>query len=119
MIGGFPVLRLTALSPAGIDLTQRKNGAWTAEEARPFLVERGDFLVSRGNGTLKLVGRGSLVLEEPDPVAYPDTLIRVRVNEGLVYPEYLAIVWNSPIVRTQLESMARTTAGIHKVNQHA
>lgn len=118
MIGGFPVLRLTALTDAGIDLSQRKDGAWTAEEAQPFLVEHGDFLVSRGNGTLKLVGRGGLVLQQPDPVAYPDTLIRVRVDEGLVYPEYLSHMWNSPIVRVQLESMARTTAGIYKVNQH-
>lgn len=118
MIGGFPVLRLTALSAAGIDLSQRKSGAWTAEEARPFLIKQGDFLVSRGNGTLKLVGRGGLVREKPDAVAYPDTLIRVRVDESLIHPEYLALMWNSPVVRTQLESMARTTAGIYKVNQH-
>ncbi len=117
MIGGFPVLRLTALTADGIDLSQRKDGAWTAQEALPFLIERGDFLISRGNGTLKLVGRGGLVLQQPDPVAYPDTLIRVRVDEDLIHPEYLALMWNSPIVRTQLESMARTTAGIYKINQ--
>jgi type I restriction enzyme S subunit len=32
-------------------------------------------------------------------------------------PGYMTLVWNSPIVRRQIESMARTTAGIYKVNQ--
>jgi type I restriction enzyme S subunit len=50
-------------------------------------------------------------------VAYPDTLIRIRTRSGVMVPEYLHLVWNSPIVRRQLESMARTTAGIYKVNQ--
>ncbi len=33
------------------------------------LAKDGDFLVARGNGSLKLVGRGGLVTEEPDDVA--------------------------------------------------
>jgi type I restriction enzyme S subunit len=114
---GFPVLRLTALRNRRIDLSQRKLGAWTAAEASKFLVRRGDFLISRGNGTLSLVGRGGLVVCEADPVAYPDTLIRVRPARELCLPEYLALAWDSGPVRRKLESLARTTAGIYKVNQ--
>ena len=58
---GFPVLRLTAVRNGIIDLTERKTGAWTAQEAASFLVRAGDFLVSRGNGSLRLVGIGGLV----------------------------------------------------------
>jgi len=115
--GGFPVLRLTALGNGTIDLSQRKGGAWAEDEARPFLVQRGDFLVSRGNGSLHLVGRGGLVRDQPDGVAYPDTLIRVYFDESIVDRNYMSAVWNSPIVREQIERMARTTAGIYKVNQ--
>lgn len=115
--GGFPVLRLTALRDGRIDLTERKPGAWTAEDANRFLVQRGDFLISRGNGSLRLVGRGGLVVDDPDPVAYPDTLIRARPAVGMIAPEFLALVWNAPIVRRQIESAAKTTAGIYKVNQ--
>ena len=50
-------------------------------------------------------------------VAYPDTLIRVRVSESVLDPSYLAMLWNSAAVRRQLEARARTTAGIYKVNQ--
>ena len=115
---GFPVLRLTALKGDRIDLKERKVGEWTAEQAESYRVERGDFLVSRGNGSINLVGRGGLVDSEPDPVAYPDTLIRVRVNTEGYEPRLFAIVWNSLTVRSQVERKAKTTAGIHKVNQH-
>jgi type I restriction enzyme, S subunit len=115
--GGFPVLRLTSLRDGRIDLSERKEGAWTESEASQFLVERGDFLISRGNGTLRLVARGGLVTDDPDPVAYPDTLIRARPDTAQLDPEYLALIWNSSIVRRQVESFAKTTAGIYKVNQ--
>ncbi|MEU3765494.1 restriction endonuclease subunit S [Amycolatopsis keratiniphila] len=114
---GFPVLRLTALRNGSIDLNERKNGDWSAAKAQPFLVERDDFLVSRGNGTLALVGRGGLVNQTPDPVAFPDTLIRLRPDKSLLLSTYLAATWNSSAVRAQIESSARTTAGIYKINQ--
>jgi type I restriction enzyme, S subunit len=115
---GFPVLRLTALRNGGIDISQVKLGALSPKDAKPYLVHAGDFLVSRGNGSIKLVGRGGLVETEPDPVIHPDLLIRVRVNPELCYPRYLAAVWSSPLIRSQIESVARTTAGIFKINQH-
>jgi type I restriction enzyme S subunit len=114
---GFPVLRLTAIQDGKIDLSQRKNGAWTETEAARYLVHRGDFFVARGNGSIKLVGRGGLVKEEPDAVAYPDTLIRLRISETLCKPEYLQAIWDSPSVRSQIETSAHTTAGIYKINQ--
>ncbi len=114
---GFPVLRLTALRSRRIDLSERKGGAWTAVDATNCLVRRDDFLIARGNGSLSLVGRGGLVDIDPDPIAYPDTLIRARCAKDRCLPEYLALVWDSRPVRRRLESLARTTAGIYKVNQ--
>ncbi|MEU9676241.1 restriction endonuclease subunit S [Streptomyces parvus] len=116
-MGGFPVLRLTALSGPYVDTSQRKDGDWEASEAHPFLVAPGDFLISRGNGSVSLVGRGSLALQIDAPIAYPDTIVRARPNSEKVDPEYLRIIWSSLHVRRQIESQARTTAGIHKVNQ--
>ncbi|WP_433620940.1 hypothetical protein [Nocardia sp. CA-120079] len=116
--GGFPVLRLTSITRDGkVDITQAKPGAWTASEASPYNVAVGDFLVVRGNGSLRLVGRGGMVHSLDSPVAFPDTLVRVRTRNDLVHPEYFALVWNSEVVRRQIESIARTTAGIYKVNQ--
>lgn len=115
--GGFPVLRLTALRGGRIDLSEHKEGRWTRSDAAPFLVQPGDFLVARGNGSLSLVARGGLVGVVASEVAYPDTMIRVRPHQGRLDPDYLALIWDAPSTRAQLESMARTTAGIYKVNQ--
>ena len=115
--GGFPVLRLTALKDAGVDLSERKAGDWSRAEASRFLVQRGDFLVARGNGSLRLVGRGSLVRAEPDEVAFPDTAIRARPRVSDLLPDFLDVMWNSRRTRSQVEAVARTSAGIYKVNQ--
>lgn len=115
--GGFPVLRLTALQGDRVDLCESKPGAWTAAEAQRFLARRGDVFVSRGNGSLALVGRAAALHEEPTPVAFPDTMIRVRPDTAQLASDYLVTVWNSRSVRRQIERVARTTAGIYKVNQ--
>lgn len=117
MDDGFPVLRLTSIKSGRIDLDESKEGSWTEEEARPYLVTQGDYLLSRGNGSRKLVGRGGLVGEILSPVAFPDTMVRVRVNSAVMTPKFLRHLWDSPLVRRQIESAARTTAGIYKVNQ--
>lgn len=54
---------------------------------------------------------------DPDAVAYPDTLIRVRPDLACLDSEFLDTVWNSRVVRRQIEARVRTTAGIYKVNQ--
>jgi type I restriction enzyme S subunit len=114
---GSPVLRLNALKNGRVDLSERKLGALSAAETRRFNVRKGDFLVARGNGSLSLVGRGGLVEDEPGRVAYPDTLIRVRVKPSDMTAGWLRFVWNSEVVRRQIEAAAHTSAGIHKVSQ--
>jgi type I restriction enzyme, S subunit len=115
--GGFPVLRLTALKNGWLDLDQFKEGAWTKEQARPYVVSDNDFFVARGNGSLALVGRGGLARATMNLVAFPDTMIRIRCDSAKILPQFLRLVWDSPSMRKQIESVARTTAGIHKINQ--
>ncbi|WP_075927922.1 restriction endonuclease subunit S [Nocardiopsis sp. CNR-923] len=115
--GGFPVLRLNAIRGGVVDAAVSKDGDWSEEEAKPFLIRSGDFLLSRGNGTLSLVGRGALVQDGVRLVAFPDTMMRIRVDSNLIESRYFSLVWNSHPVRKQIEALARTTAGIYKVNQ--
>jgi type I restriction enzyme S subunit len=114
---GFPVLRLTCLKDGRVDTSECKQGNYGEVDSRRFQVEPNDFLISRGNGSLHLVGIGGLVPRDGRPVAYPDTLIRARVDGTRLRPAFLSLVWNSRTIRRQLESQARTTAGIYKVNQ--
>ncbi|WP_419946405.1 restriction endonuclease subunit S [Candidatus Poriferisodalis sp.] len=114
---GDPVLRLTALKDGFIDPSETKQGDFGDTDPRRFAIAPDDFLISRGNGSLQLVGRGGLVLKAAPAVAFPDTMIRARVDKSRLSPRYLSLVWHSRQVRRQLETQARTTAGIYKVNQ--
>jgi type I restriction enzyme S subunit len=114
---GAKVLRLTAVRNGRIDLSASKHGAWTEEEAKPFAVVEGDLLIVRGNGSLPLVGRAALVPKVHEQVAYPDTLIRLRVVESVVHPAWVSLMWDSETTRTHLERRARTSAGIYKISQ--
>jgi type I restriction enzyme S subunit len=114
---GFPVLRLTAIRSGRVLLSERKGGSWTRDDAKEWLVAEGDFLVVRGNGSRDLVGRGGLVTTTPDPVAFPDTLIRVRIDAQHFEPRLLRLFWDSQVVRDFLQRTAKTTAGIYKINQ--
>tara|TARA_R100001143_G_scaffold62474_1_gene65878 strand:+ start:121 stop:1428 length:1308 start_codon:yes stop_codon:yes gene_type:complete len=114
---GFPVLRLTALKSGKIDLAERKSGDWDRSQAEPYLVKEGDFLLSRGNGSKHLVGRGGLVPKNTDEVAFPDTIVRLRVDSTRMLSEFFSLLWDSRFIRDQIEQSARTTAGIYKINQ--
>ena len=114
---GFPVLRLTCLQGGLVNASETKLGDFSGVDHEKYRIEPDDFLISRGNGSIRLVGIGGLVPAHAPPVAFPDTLIRARVDRRRLRPEFLRLIWNSKIVRRQLEGQARTTAGIYKVNQ--
>lgn len=114
---GAKVLRLTAVKNGHIDLSEFKTGDWSEEDARPFAVSEGDLLIVRGNGSLSLVGRAGLVGEVSEQIAYPDTLIRLRLVNAMVAPAWVGRVWDSQPTRLHFESRARTSAGIYKISQ--
>lgn len=114
---GRPVLRLTCLQNGLVNTNEIKLGDFSGVDHQKYQIEPDDFLISRGNGSIRLVGIGGLVPANAPPVAFPDTLIRARVDRSRLRPQFLRLIWNSKIVRRQLESQARTTAGIYKVNQ--
>ena len=114
---GFPVLRLTAMKDGRIDITEIKNGAWTEESARPYVVQQGDFFVMRGSGSLSRVGDAAIAMDAGIKAAFPDTMIRLQPDPRVCHPAYLLLCWRSPDMRTRIERSAKTTAGIYKINQ--
>lgn len=116
--GGFPVLRLSAITGAALNDRDIKDGDWGPEEAELFRVRQGDFFVSRGNGSLDLVGRASFADDQVGEVAFPDTMIRVTFAcRQLVRTRFVAAIWNSQFIRRQITECAKTSAGIYKINQ--
>lgn len=115
---GQPALRLSALRGTIVNLSDVRYIPINPDRADKYRIEAGDILVSRGNGTLSLGGKASRVGETTaEYPIFPDTAFRLRSDSALVCSEWLLYVWNSPDVRRQIESVARTTAGIWKISQ--
>lgn len=117
---GARILRLTAIKDGLIDPKEHRKGIVPADYLDKLSIRDEDILISRGNGSVSLVGLAGLVInrsENADPILFPDTMIRVRLDNRLCDPRFFVLVWNSGFVRNQIERTARTTAGIHKISQ--
>ena len=110
-------LTLSAVRGGRLDLAASKPVDLSNEEATRSRLRSGAFYVVRGNGNLSLLGRGALAPSVHDqPIVYPDLLIEVLTDVSRIDTAYLRWVWDSPGVRADIESRARTAAGIHKIN---
>ncbi|MFB6771893.1 restriction endonuclease subunit S [Streptomyces sp. NPDC056337] len=111
------VLTLSALTRGGFDASAWKNGLFESDPIQEHSVKPNVFMLVRGNGNKRLVGGGGFSPVAIPDTAYPDTVLAAPIREDLVVPEYLEVVWKTPIVRRQVEDAARTTNGTFKVNQ--
>ena len=109
-------LRLSAMSVPGLNYKDHRFLPVSLDSIQDILIVEGDFLVSRGNGSLALVGRGMTAREPPFPVIFPDTMMRLRFSDAEVR-RWVAAIWSSRLVRRQIERRVKTTAGIYKIAQ--
>ncbi|MBL8199899.1 MAG: restriction endonuclease subunit S [Chromatiales bacterium] len=109
-------LRLSAMSDAGLDYADYRFLPLQPTAVEDIVVREGEFFVSRGNGSLALVGRGSTAQTPPGPVIFPDTMMRLRFADASVR-RWVAMLWPSRLVRSQIEHRVKTTAGIYKIAQ--
>lgn len=114
---GIRALRLSAMSDSGFDYSDCKYIQVDEASKRRLAVREGDFFVARGNGSIHLVGRGTLAQAPPNLTIFPDTMIRLRLPEAGALLQFVNLVWPSRAVRAQIERKARTTAGIYKISQ--
>lgn len=111
-------LTLSAVRDGVLDLAASKPVAVSDAEAEGNWVKPRAFYVVRGNGQIRLVGRGALApTGYSQPVLYPDLLFEIMTDPDHIDPEYLSLVWQSEAVRTDVEQRARTSAGIFKINR--
>lgn len=111
-------LTLSAVRAGLLDLNASKPVEVSDAEATRNWVRPGVWYVVRGNGNRDLVARGGLAPTTiATPVLYPDLLFEVVNDSQKILTEYLRLVWDSPEVRQDIESRARTSAGIYKINQ--
>jgi type I restriction enzyme, S subunit len=113
------VLTLSAITGSAFDCNSVKKALFESGIPHDKRVSRDDLLICRGNGNLRLVGKGYFPSADMSEVAFPDTVIAARVSTDQMIPKFLEWLWNSEATRAQIQRSARTTNGTYKINQTA
>jgi Type III restriction enzyme, res subunit/Type I restriction enzyme R protein N terminus (HSDR_N) len=107
---GLPILRISAVRPLEVDLTDVRYLEDT-DEWRDYELDPGNLLFTRYNGNRDFVGVCGKVGLLSRRTVHPDKLIRVVLCSGDCLPGYIEIVSNSGFSRSFMERRIRTTAG--------
>lgn len=80
-------------------------------------LKNGDFLIQRAN-SLEYVGTAAVYTGRDDEFIYPDLIMKGRLNEDVVLPEYMVLWVNSHFGKKYIKQNATGTAGnMPKINQ--
>lgn len=116
--GTHPGTVFTLSAVTGPDfLPSAKKAALFDKDPSAYQAKPSDFLICRGNGNLKLVGKAKFPKGDFKATAFPDTIIAADVDTQTVLPEVLEAQWATFFIRDQIERGARTTNGTYKINQ--
>jgi type I restriction enzyme S subunit len=113
---GVPVLRIPNIASGELQLVDVKFAHVPEHELAPLILQEGDLVVCRTNGSLDLIGKTAVVPELPVPHAFASYLIRLRLDRQELTPRYLHVVISSRVGRDHIEVLARTTAGQFNLN---
>lgn len=108
---GFPILRISAVRPMYVDLSEARYHDRPRGEVETFLIRNGDLLFTRYNGSLHLVGVCGMVRGCNASILHPDKLIRVALAAPSIVSAFVELAANSGVSRDFVVSRARTTAG--------
>ena len=111
---GMPVLRIPNVSSLYVDLNDMKYLAHS--DVKPAdMLQKGDILMIRSNGSRDLVGRCAVVPTLEEEYTYASFLIRIRPSDR-VDSKYLWYYLQSTDAKAQLFTKAKSSSGIHNIN---
>jgi len=111
------VLRLSDLDGSQkIDPSNPRDIKMTKKERNKFLLDEGDLLCVRVNGSDDIVGRIT-VFDEKEDWAFCDHFIRFTLNEELTSPEYISEYFDTQVVRKYISLNRTSSAGQNTVSQ--
>ena len=116
--GGQPitVLRLADIKDRRVSLADTREVPIRRQDIQKYLLEDGDILITRVNGSADIVGQFNLVEGETHAI-YCDHFIRMRVSRAVLDPKYLALFGSSVVIRSRISNLFVSTAGQKTVNQ--
>lgn len=115
--GELGILKLSAVSKGRFKREENKALREKEEEEQLLALVKGDVLITRGN-TPDLVADAAVVPEDEPNLLLPDLIYRLRVEDRVMAPEYLASFLITSAARVQIRRDARGSSGsMVKVSQ--
>ncbi len=87
-----------------------------AGELERWALIAGDVLIIEGNGSESEIGRAALFRGELQPCVHQNHVIRVRLDQARIWPEYLNLYLNSPVGKDAVQQQSRTTSGLRSLS---
>ena len=113
---GVPILGIPNVLRGEIDKSNLRYVKLSKKEQESLMLKSGDILLVRTNANPEYIGRCALFEEKRGAWVYASYLIRIRVDQEKVTPEYLVKYLQSEKARKQFLSIARTSAGNYNIN---
>lgn len=112
---GPAVVRIPNLVDGQVDLSDEKRVVDADADVSTYMLDPGDVLIIRTNGSINLIGRSAVVQPGTD-AAFASYLIRYRVRQDLVRPRWVYAMLSTPQIRGRIESLAASSAGQHNLS---
>ena len=114
---GLPVLRIPNIIAGEIDLTDIKYATQPVKIDSETSLAKGDVLMCRTNGSVRLVGKTAMVHSDLEPHhGFASYLLRFRLMETKVTPKWFHIYSTSQLGRAFIEQNAASSAGQNNVS---
>ena len=110
------VLRLADIVEYKIFPKNPRDIRLTKDEVNKYVIQEGDLLCIRVNGSKNLVGR-MIPFNSNDKWAFCDHFIRFKLNKKLVFPSYLSNYFSTQIARNYIEFNMVSSAGQNTISQ--
>jgi len=110
-----PYLRVANVQRNRLDLTVIKTINVPDAEMHRYRLEDGDVLLCEGNSA-ELVGRGAIWRSEIADCIHQNHVIRVRLDQTKVSPEFVLSVINSSYGQTYFRTKAKQTTNLASIN---
>lgn len=113
---GRKMLRINAVSSSAtrfVDLNAYKMLTVSDDLAQPYTLKNNDVFIVRYNGDINRVVKATIfkTANTSSDVVYPDKLMRLRADCEKILPDFLVYALGSQRLRSQIEKLAKTTAG--------
>ncbi len=110
-----PYLRVANVQDGYLDLTEIKNIEIRRTELPRFSLRVGDVVLTEG-GDFDKLGRGFIWNGEVPDCVHQNHIFAVRANRGMILPEFLAYLTQSPYGKAYFLSVAHKTTNLACIN---